>query len=378
MAVPNLRYAAGNSISTTLSSSISNSTLTIPLSSVSGLKTDGGLLVIDRTNAAKKEYIYYTSISGSSAICPSGGRGINSSATAHDLGASVEAVNEKSIINGIIEQFKSEHNDDGTHKQITSMDNDTFITAENNAGGAEIDMFKVNASDDIEAGADVDMGTNNLDVYTITGVDGWIKFTGTFTRTGDHEFTVSGDQTAIFTKGTKVSYDDGSVDYGTVASSSESGGTTTVTLIDNDDYAMAAGTITAPRYSYADNPQGFPEYFNYTPTLGGGGSMTYTSTSITYAVFSINGGKVTVKARISGTTGDTASSYITMTVPVARTSLAAYEHVGNGRVSDGGSHGAYLIFDNTSLTVVRLNKVDDSDFGLGAGRGGRFILEYYL
>ena len=101
MAAPNLRYAAGNSIATSLSNSISNSALTVALSSVSGLNSDGGLLVIDRTNASKKEYIYYTSISGSSVVCPSGGRGINSSATSHDKGASVEAVTEQSMFNNI-------------------------------------------------------------------------------------------------------------------------------------------------------------------------------------------------------------------------------------------------------------------------------------
>jgi len=111
--------------------------------------------------------------------------------------------------------------------------------------------------------------------YVDDNANEWQSFTPTVTRTGDHIFTVSGDYTATFRPGTRVKYDDGAVDYGVVGTSSEAGGTTTVTLLTNDDYAMAAASITNVYYSDIMSPSGFPESFSFTPaftsvTIGNG------------------------------------------------------------------------------------------------------------
>lgn len=93
--------------------------------------------------------------------------------------------------------------------------------------------------------------------------DGWQAVSATWTRTGNHTFTVSGDVTATYRKGTKVRYKDGgSYEYGVIGSSSHAAGTTTVNLIPNSDYAMAAATITDKYVSYIESPEGFPDWFN--------------------------------------------------------------------------------------------------------------------
>lgn len=100
--------------------------------------------------------------------------------------------------------------------------------------------------------------------------NGWNKRTETWTRTGNHTFTVSGDVTTTYRKGTKVRYKDGgSYEYGAVASSSHAAGTTTVTLITNTDYTMAAATITDKYISYVENPEGFPQFFNWAANPAG-------------------------------------------------------------------------------------------------------------
>jgi hypothetical protein len=105
-------------------------------------------------------------------------------------------------------------------------------------------------------------------------IDGWEARSETWTRTGNHTFTVSGDLTAIFRKYTRVQYNDGSVEYGTVLSSSHAAGTTTVNLIPNTSYSMAATTITGKYISYLPKPTGFPDNFTWTPstiwTVGSG------------------------------------------------------------------------------------------------------------
>lgn len=119
-----------------------------------------------------------------------------------------------------------------------------------------------------------------LDSITTTG---WIQRTETWTRTGNHTFTISGDHTLALRKGTKIRYKDGgSYEYGVVGSSSYGSPNTTVNLIPNTDYAMAAVTITDTYLSYVATPEGFPSAFNYLPTYAGSGvagppTMTTTS-----------------------------------------------------------------------------------------------------
>ena len=96
---------------------------------------------------------------------------------------------------------------------------------------------------------------------------GWIPITATWTRTGNYTFTLVGDLTAVYRKGRKVRYKDGgSYEYGIILSSSFSGGNTTVTLITNTDYTMAAVALTDTYISIVENPEGFPGLFNFTPS----------------------------------------------------------------------------------------------------------------
>jgi hypothetical protein len=103
---------------------------------------------------------------------------------------------------------------------------------------------------------------------------GWEARSETWTRTGNHTFTVAGDLTAIYRKYRRVQYNDGAVDYGVILSSSHAAGTTTVTLVTNTSYTMAATTITAKYISSLSMPDGFPTSFNWssspTITVGSG------------------------------------------------------------------------------------------------------------
>lgn len=120
----------------------------------------------------------------------------------------------------------------------------------------------------------------NIAVLTHTELDdyvgnGWMPFPDAWTRTGNHTFTIAGgDFTAIFRKYTRVKYNDGAVEYGVVLSSSHAAGTTTVNLMPNTNYSMAATTITGKYVSYVQKPNGFPDKFDWTSsptiTLGSG------------------------------------------------------------------------------------------------------------
>lgn len=154
---------------------------------------------------------------------------------------------------------------------------------------------------------------------------GWWPVTETWTRTGNHTYTVPGDLTTRYRKGTKVSYDDGSVDFGVIASSvASTDPITTVSLIPNTDYLMAAATITTTLISYIENPESWPDWFNFlTVVTPGTGAIT------TYAV----------------------------TVSKWRASGAKYEHVYDIAITDNGTGATYLQL----TTAVTMNN------GIGNG-----------
>lgn len=94
--------------------------------------------------------------------------------------------------------------------------------------------------------------------------DSWQVDTHPWVRTGNHTFTIAADARGYLGPDTKVSYNDGAVDYGVIGSVTFASGTTTVNLIPNTSYAMAAVTITAPRFSHY-HPPSFPNRFLWAP-----------------------------------------------------------------------------------------------------------------
>lgn len=92
---------------------------------------------------------------------------------------------------------------------------------------------------------------------------GWVATSVTWTYASASTFTVAGDVTATYQKGTFLRWKQGGGwKYGVVASSAYAAPNTTVTTFVNNDYTVANAAITDPWYSYAANPQGFPQWFN--------------------------------------------------------------------------------------------------------------------
>jgi hypothetical protein len=102
--------------------------------------------------------------------------------------------------------------------------------------------------------------------------NGWVSSGDTWTYASATSFTISGvDRTAIFTKGTRIKLTQTTDKYFVVTSSSFSTNTT-VNITGGSDYTLANATITNPYYSYQANPQGYPTFFNWTPTWSKSGT----------------------------------------------------------------------------------------------------------
>ena len=124
--------------------------------------------------------------------------------------------------------------------------------------------------------------------------------------------------TSVFPVGTKIKCTQTTVKYFYVIAAAYSGGDTTLTLTGGSDYTVADAAITEFAYSHAAVANGFPDWFNYVPTYGGSGSMTYTSVTTDYAKFKLDGILLLLKLICTGTTGGTASHSISATLPFER------------------------------------------------------------
>jgi len=140
----------------TLASSIPDGTTTsFTLTSSSGL-TNGETYVftIDRvdvngTKTPNKKEVIIGTVSGSNVIdCI---RGVEGTAQAHSAGAIVEILFTAKHWNNLIESFKAQHREDGSHKKIQGLDNNQAITQKDSAG-TERSIAKINASNILEIG----------------------------------------------------------------------------------------------------------------------------------------------------------------------------------------------------------------------------------
>jgi hypothetical protein len=179
---------------------------------------------------------------------------------------------------------------------------------------------------------------------------GWTLDSVAWVRTGANTFTRAGATSDIFPVGAKIRYKDGgSYEYGYVTDLTG----TTVTFTGGSDYTMAAATITDRYISYAASPAGFPDWFNWSPTLGGWSSAP---TSSAYR-FRIAGRTCEVNVSQLGN-GTSNATTLTISAPVQAKTVAnaIWAAVGqgfdNGTVTAGiygriGSAGTDLQFFST-------------------------------
>jgi len=167
---------------------------------------------------------------------------------------------------------------------------------------------------------------------------GWIKSAYPWVYVSPTSFKINGvDVTGTFAPSTRIKYNDGSIDYGTVASSTFSVNTT-VNLIPNTSYSIANATLTDCYYSY-DNPPDFPARFTWTPTFSG---LTTTGSPIYSGLFSVDHKKIKVLIDINangGTTAATLSGTYVNNLPIT----VQYPDVSYATNTVGANYGTAII-----------------------------------
>lgn len=195
--------------------------------------------------------------------------------------------------------------------------------------------------------------------------DGWAYDTNTWTYASSTTFTVAGNVTATFTPGTRIKLTQTGVKFFVVVSSSFSSPNTTVTITGGSDYSLANATITTPAYSYAENPQGYPGWFNFTANPQGFSSIT---TNV--ARFCAFGRVCTLFISVQGTSNSTSMSF-TAPIPAQQTSLALTLVQDNG-----GSDQIGRSYTTSSSSVVNVN-LNLAGGGFTASGTKRFFAPFF-
>lgn len=149
MADPKLKYAIGNSASTTLSSSMSDSATTAALTSDTNFaaKSGAGEVIIDE-GTATEELAYATGKSGASLTIPLANRGLEGgSAQAHNSTATVKGILTAGMWNDLIDSLLNVLDQTaGTVKAGVAMTSPKITTGINDANNNE--LIKVTATTD--------------------------------------------------------------------------------------------------------------------------------------------------------------------------------------------------------------------------------------
>lgn len=177
------------------------------------------------------------------------------------------------------------------------------------------------------------------------GLDGWIYDTDTWTYVSATSFKIAGKNVSYrFPNGTKIKLvQSGTTKYFYVTAATFSTDTT-VTITGGSDYSLASGTISGQAYSYAVAPQGFPQWFFYTPTTYTGWSALPSGTYI----FKIIGRLCIYPVDMSAGTSNGTSAELS--IPV----------VASSGMTKGGVNG-YAVDNGTTLTGASRWRITGAD-----------------
>lgn len=243
---------------------------------------------------------------------------------------------------------------------ITGTAGTTDYVPKWNGDGDLVEGYEVLDEDDMNSNSNTKLSTQQaIKSYVDAKVNAiWIDSPDTWTYDTSTTFTVAGDKTSTFTKGTRIKLTNSSVKYFVVVNSSYLDPDTTVTVTGGDDYALTSGSITSPAFSYALNPPGYPTYFNWTPTWSSdGGAFTNDPASVNDGFkFMIAGNYCTIfmDFRYSATSGGSGVTLVTgLDIPPQTGFWSGY-----GAQLTSSAYNLYVDVDSSSSGTIRIAKYD--------------------
>ncbi len=209
------------------------------------------------------------------------------------------------------------------------------------------------AADDYVAQDGTTNGTRKMLASISAAFNGWVPIEQAWTYASATTFTIVGDFTSIYSKGDRIKLTQTTVKYFYIIGVSFGGGNTTITITGGSDYTLANAAITANSFSKTTNPNGFPQFFNYTPTYTGF-SADPTSNMVRFAII----GNLCKYYIRNGTAGTSNSNSFTISLPVTAATISNAVWEGIAAVTDlGSTQGPFgnlvIVSAGTTLSVQK-------------------------
>ena len=287
------------------------------------------------------------------------------------------------VQNRMVDGILVSHNQDGTMIDSLPLTTPKITTSINDANGNEVlitpatasavnEFTVTNAATGVAPRISASGGDTNVDLVIapkgtgkayIDSLSQWQRGTGTWTYVSATTLTVPQADADAITKGTKLWFTQTTSKYFYVASISG----TTVTIVTTTDYTLANAAVTAPYYSNASTPFGFPDWFNYTPTL-----TNLSGGTINLAKYQIVGKTARFKFRYT-LAGAGVSGAIRVSLPVSANAdehpPATYTTIGSVNFLDSGVglFPAYTNLDSTTGSALITCLVTNATYGTHSG-----------
>jgi hypothetical protein len=185
-------------------------------------------------------------------------------------------------------------------------------------------------------------------------LDGWISANETWTYASATTITVPSGAASKYKKGDKIKITQSSTTkYFYIITVAD----TLLTVTGGTDYTVANSAISNNYYSHAQNPMGFPAYFNYTPTVTAA-SGAITSYTVNVARFSIIASDIFLNLQITITNAGTGAGDLRVTLPVNNVGYSIFagrENAVNGKMLQGKTESNLLyiiVYDNVTSIIV--------------------------
>lgn len=211
--------------------------------------------------------------------------------------------------------------------------------------------------------------TDALHEETLTG---WAVFQTTCTYASTSSFTISGDYTTTFTKGTPLKFTNSTLKYANVASSSYSAPNTTVNIIVNADYVLANTTISGVYIARSPGAAGFPGWFNFTSSYTG-----FSANPTNKSVYKIDGNVCTFMTGNTASGTSNAASY-GQTLPIACATIASFSVRTFGTGSDNGSYApnVFITLSSAATSVAGTLNGGSTNFTASGAKAASFTIVY--
>lgn len=263
--------------------------------------------------------------------------------------------------------------------------NDQALRARNAANSSDRQILKLDSSDQIVVGHDTSDGSDTLRTFILGGGG------STFSTTRGACISLAGNEHGspgildLRCGNVASSYidlrSDGSHDINFTTNGTNrwqvDGSSGTIAPKSNNTYDFGEASFGIKDFYLAGTIKTFPSA-SWSPSYGAGGSMTFTSVTTNLARYHEVGKMVSCYVAFRGTTGGTASNYLTFTLPFTSYTSTDGQWCAGVVINSGSANGVGLLYIPSGSSTAQLYRNDQVNYTLGANTYGLLNFTYLI